>query len=58
MKPQNYHVEPNNDLMQHNTTSLECECNPKLEKQPNGAYLVIHNSWDGRELKEQGKKES
>lgn len=58
MKPKNVHVEPLNDLMAHNTNDIDCECNPKLEKQISGAYVVIHNAWDSRELKEQGKKES
>lgn len=57
-KPKNVHVEPLNDLIHHNTNDTECECNPKLEKQINGAYVVIHNAYDGRELKEQGEVDS
>ena len=52
-----YHVLPLNDLREHNEVTIEidfglhspCDCNPRLEDQPNGSWLVIHNSFDGRE---------
>lgn len=28
--------------LDHNTDSKECWCNPKLEKQPNGAFVIVH----------------
>lgn len=27
----------------------ECKCNPRIERQKNGAVIVVHNSFDGRE---------
>ena len=43
---------PINDLKEHeeNTT---CECNPKVEVLENGEILVIHNSYDRREVIEE-----
>ena len=43
---------PINDLKEHeeNTT---CECNPKVEILENGEILVIHNSYDRREVTEE-----
>lgn len=42
------HVVPVNDLLEHNTDSVECWCDPTIEV--DGAILiVIHNSFDGRE---------
>lgn len=26
----------------HNTDSKECWCNPKLEKMPNGSFVIVH----------------
>jgi len=43
------HVEPLDDLYDHDTTnSFFCQCNPKILKEENGT-IVIHNAWDGRE---------
>ena len=43
-----YHVYP------HNTENGgQCDCHPEIEVQQNGEILVIHNSWDGREIFEE-----
>ena len=54
----NVHVEPVGDTKLHNTKTMNCSCNPKLEKQPNGAWVVIHNAWDKRDHYEENKKSS
>ena len=46
---------PNNDLKEH-IEDTTCECNPNLIFE-NGEMIVIHNSYDGREWKEQLSKE-
>jgi hypothetical protein len=45
------HVIPINDLKDHSEDSI-CECNPKAEILENGDMLIIHNSYDGREIVE------
>lgn len=45
------HIIPVNDLRQHNQ-SVMCECQPVIELQPNGARVVLHNSYDNREFTE------
>lgn len=42
---------PVNDLKEH-TENSTCECRPVVEFS-NGEMLVIHNSYDGREHKEE-----
>ena len=42
--PSKQHVYPVNDLMQHDTESGKCWCNPQSDD-----FVVIHNSLDGRE---------
>ncbi len=44
------HVTPINDLKPHEE-STTCECCPRVEFE-NGEMIVIHNSFDGRELLE------
>ena len=51
-----WHIEPINDLDDHNTDGIECHCNPKLQIQDNGGLVVVHNSYDGREMEEYGRK--
>lgn len=51
-----WHVFPVNDMREHITDSPACHCNPKIEIQPNSGLLVVHNSYDGRELQEQNVK--
>lgn len=41
------HVYPRGDWLPHVTTGGYCPCEPRIE-----GDLVIHNSWDGRELNE------
>jgi hypothetical protein len=51
MQDNTVHVYPLNDICRHDTESAFCDCRPRLE--PHGdALLVIHNSWDGREITE------
>ena len=45
------HVIPVNDLRPHDENGFLCPCNPSVEQVGNG-YVVIHNSWDGREITE------
>lgn len=49
--PCKQHVFPLNDWAEHNTESSDCWCDPKVDD-----FVVIHNSADGREDHEQGKK--
>lgn len=46
-----YHVLPVNDLKEHTEDTI-CECRPKVIFE-NGNMIVIHNSFDGREYKEE-----
>ena len=48
-------VIPLNDIMPHDEESTVCPCEPKLEI-IDGEMLLIHNSFDGRELKEKADK--
>ena len=46
------HVLPTNDLLPHVEDGTDCPCDPVIEVQ--GAdLLIIHNSFDGREDKEE-----
>ena len=47
-----WHVTPINDLKPH-IEAVDCPCNPKIEIQDNDGLVVVHKSYDGRELKEQ-----
>jgi hypothetical protein len=51
----NYHILPLNDTEEHERSPF-CQCEPKIEKQENGSMLIIHNSFDGREMVEEAKK--
>ena len=48
------HVLPINDTHKHEEVSYKCLCNPKLMLE-NDHLIVVHNSWDGRELHEQNR---
>ena len=48
------HIYPINDLIEHDTESIECACNPSIDV-VNG--IVIHDSIDRREVFEQRNKE-
>ena len=43
------------DIKEHQDSST-CDCKPRLENQPNGDFLCIHNSYDNREENEGGLK--
>ncbi len=43
-----WHILPINDIKEHDENST-CICHPRVEMQPNGDMLIIHNSFDGRE---------
>jgi len=45
------HVVPIGDLLEHNTESAECFCDPRVEV-VGAALVIIHNSLDGREEEE------
>jgi len=45
------HIIPIDDLKEHITEST-CECRPEVIRQ-NESLICIHNSFDGREYKEQ-----
>jgi len=45
------HVLPINDLHPHVESAL-CDCNPKIKE---GGRLIIHNSYDGREVFEEAE---
>ncbi len=44
------HIIPINDLKEHEEEST-CQCCPSLEL-INGEMMFVHNSYDGRELRE------
>jgi len=44
-----YHILPNNDLEEHLEKST-CKCNPNSEILENGDIMIIHNSFDRREV--------
>lgn len=48
------HVLPVNDIGLHADSGVYCNCNPKF-KWVEGTLLVIHNSFDGRELFEESE---
>lgn len=47
-----WHLLPVKDTEEHLEEST-CKCEPKIEVQDNGDLLVIHNSFDRRELIEE-----
>lgn len=50
MKNNTWHVLPNNDIHEHEESKF-CDCCPKVERSGKG-WVVIHRSWDRRELDE------
>lgn len=44
-----WHVTPNSDLFEH-IESENCECEPRIQTMDNGNKVIIHNSYDGRDL--------
>lgn len=50
-----YHVVPDDDLIDHSTAEDSCVCGPKVEIVPTpkgDTHIYIHASLDGRELVE------
>jgi hypothetical protein len=45
------HVYPENDLKEHELEGTMCPCNPKVDWSESEG-IVIHNSWDFREVTE------
>jgi hypothetical protein len=50
------HVLPLHDLLEHNSDSPECMCDPQVEI-VGASLLIIHNSYDGREEEEPQESE-
>lgn len=44
-------VTPENDIAEH-ITSEDCECIPRMDVNIEGIPVMIHNSFDGREVDE------
>ena len=44
------HIIPRNDIKDHDESST-CDCKPELIME-NGEMILVHNSFDGRELTE------
>ena len=53
----NIHVVPLDDLMPHSEVGVNCACNPTVEVH-GVCLLVIHNSFDGREMMEEAIAEA
>ena len=49
------HVVPINDMKRH-TLTPGCECQPVIEETGDVLDIVIHNSFDGREVFETNKR--
>ena len=45
----NYHVIPLNDVLEHYEHEW-CPCHPSVERYENGNAVIIHNSYDLREV--------
>lgn len=50
-----FHVIPTNDSRPHANAGMGCRCKPRKEVK-DGATLIIHNSFDGREFFEPDNK--
>lgn len=46
-----YHILPTNDCDSH-SEGMECKCKPDVIQFEGGIILVVHNSFDGREIKQ------
>ncbi len=44
-----WHILPNNDIDEH-TEDSTCKCLPKTELLENGDLMIVHNSFDRREV--------
>ena len=52
-----WHILPLNDLKEHTEEGAACECCPTVEILEDGDLMVMHNSYDGRELLERIEEE-
>jgi hypothetical protein len=50
-----WHVYPCNDIKDHDIESTTCECGPNVIFEE-GSMIVLHNSFDNREVMEQVKE--
>ena len=46
--PCKWNILPTNDLKEH-TESEKCDCKPKI-KYVNRSIIIVHNSYDGRDI--------
>lgn len=51
----NWHIIPSNDIQEH-TESVNCHCSPACREIDGGGFLITHNSFDGREVREEAKE--
>ena len=47
-----HHIYPVNDTQQHDLEAVGCVCAPKIMFEE-GDMLIVHNSFDGREIIEE-----
>lgn len=43
------HIIPVDDLKDHDESQY-CHCDPRIEPGDHGCNMIVHNSYDGREL--------
>lgn len=48
------HVYPLGDLREHIINCRACPCKPLIERFSWGQAVLIHNAWDGRNVRERG----
>lgn len=48
--PRCVHVYPMADAHAHKLEGTDCPCQPQIETADNGYLLILHKSFDGREL--------
>ena len=48
------HILPVNDYVEHCQKGRSCQCGP-FALEVDGGVMVVHNSWDGRELYERAR---
>lgn len=51
-----YHILPINDLEEHEKDGVVCKCRPEIRIEDEYNWLIVHNSFDGREWKELADK--
>ena len=54
------HVYPVEDEQEHeveqSSEPFTCDCSPRTEEVENGGRVVVHNSYDGREIVEEAER--